>query len=143
MASRAVRTSASRRVPTGGNRKTFDNSDTTITTLVNEYHLDPDSMLRTQPASPTTKAQLLGEDAEPHRTAECQRRQWRQRHTFVRIRTVTLQSDYSTKFRTGSMGHEFLAGMEYLNEDSFRHGLRNFGGTTNANPPMFYPTRKR
>ncbi len=31
-----------------GTDKTFDNSDTTITTLVNEYHFAPETMLRTQ-----------------------------------------------------------------------------------------------
>ena len=125
-----------------GTDKTFDNSDTTITTLVNEYHLDPDSMLRTQ-----------------LRVADYKRSYWAKTPNLTappsangvnggnvtrsyEYETVALQSDYSTKFKTGSMGHEFLAGMEYLNEDSFRNGLRNFGGTTNANPPMFYPYKE-
>ena len=125
-----------------GTDKTFDNSDTTITTLVNEYHFDPDSMLRTQ-----------------LRVADYQRSYWAKTPNLTappsangvnggnvtrsyEYETVTLQSDYSTRFKTGSMGHEFLAGMEYLNEDSFRHGLQNFGGTTNANPPLFRPYKE-
>lgn len=125
-----------------GTDKTFDNSDTTITTLVNEYHFDPDSMLRTQ-----------------LRVADYKRSYWAKTPNLTappsangvnggnvtrsyEYETVTLQSDYSTRFKTGSMGHEFLAGMEYLNEDSFRHGLRNFGGTTNANPPLYLPYKE-
>ena len=122
-----------------GTDKTFDDSDTTITTLVNEYLFDPESMLRTQV-----------------RVADYQRSYWAKTPNLTlppsangvnggnvtrssHYETVTLQSDYSTRFRTGDIGHEFLAGMEYLKEDSFRHGLQNFGGTTNANPPLFHP----
>jgi catecholate siderophore receptor len=126
-----------------GTDKTFDNSDTTISTLVNEYHFAPDTMLRTQ-----------------LRVADYQRSYWAKTPNLTaapsangvnggnvtrsyNYETVTLQSDYSTRFKTGDMGHEFLAGMEYLKEDSYRHGLRNFGGTTNANPPMFYPYKEQ
>ena len=125
-----------------GTDKTFDNSDTSITTLVNEYQLDADSMLRTQ-----------------LRSADYQRSYWAKTPNLTappsangvnggnvtrsyEYETLTLQSDYSTKFRTGSMGHEFLAGVEYLKEDSFRHGLQNFGGTTNANPPLYLPYKE-
>ena len=55
--------------------------------------------------------------------------------------TITLQSDYNTKFKTGRMAHELLAGMEYLNEKNYRKGLQNYGGTTVANPPVFYPNQ--
>jgi len=53
--------------------------------------------------------------------------------------TLTLQSDFNTRFNALGLKHEFLAGLEYLREDSFRHTLRNFGGTTPANPPDFRP----
>jgi catecholate siderophore receptor len=53
--------------------------------------------------------------------------------------TITLQSDLNTKFNALGMEHEFLTGVEYLNEDSFRKGLQNFGGTTSANPPNYQP----
>jgi catecholate siderophore receptor len=53
--------------------------------------------------------------------------------------TVTLQSDYNTKFKTGTMKHEALVGIEYLKEDAYRHGLLNQGGTTPANPPWYSP----
>jgi catecholate siderophore receptor len=53
--------------------------------------------------------------------------------------TVTLQSDYSTRFKAAGMQHEALAGIEYLKENSYRHGLQNVGGTTAANPPRYLP----
>ncbi len=53
--------------------------------------------------------------------------------------TLTLQSDFNNKFRAWDMQHEFLAGVEYLREDSFRKGLQNFGGTTALNPPDIRP----
>jgi catecholate siderophore receptor len=53
--------------------------------------------------------------------------------------TFTLQSDYSRQFRALGMKHEFLAGVEYLHEDSHRAGLQNLGGTTAGNPPVFRP----
>ena len=120
-----------------GTDKTFDNSDTSITTLVNEYHFDPDSMLRTQLRFADYKrsywAQAPSATVAPSANAVSGSAKTRS----MDYETITLQSDYSTRFRTGDMGHEFLAGMEYLNEDSFRNGLRNFGGTTNANPPLY------
>ncbi len=53
--------------------------------------------------------------------------------------TLTLQSDLTRTFNAWGMKHEFLAGFEYLREDSFRNSLRNYGGTTVANPPDFRP----
>lgn len=54
-------------------------------------------------------------------------------------KTITVQTDYSHRFHLFGMNHDFLLGGEYLNEDSFRHSLQNFGGTTSANPPRFLP----
>jgi catecholate siderophore receptor len=53
--------------------------------------------------------------------------------------TLTLQSDYNAKFRALGMKHELVAGVEYLHEDSYRHGLQNLGGTDALNPPNFQP----
>ena len=53
--------------------------------------------------------------------------------------TLTLQSDFNNKFNALGMGHELLVGVEYLKEESYRHGLYNFGGTTVANPPNYQP----
>ena len=125
-----------------GTDKTFDNSDTSITTLVNEYQLDADSMLRTQLRSADYKRSYWAKT--PNLTAPPSANGVNGGNVTrsYEYETLTLQSDYSTKFRTGSMGHEFLAGVEYLKEDSFRHGLQNFGGTTNANPPLYLPYKE-
>ncbi|MCX7627341.1 MAG: TonB-dependent siderophore receptor [Methylophilaceae bacterium] len=53
--------------------------------------------------------------------------------------TLALQTDFHNKFELGGMKHELLVGAEYFREDSYRHTLRNFGGTTKANPPLFRP----
>ncbi len=124
-----------------GTNRNFDESDTQITTLVNELRLTPLSQLRTQvrvadyersywgrtpsaTVAPNPQA-VTGGNAGPTRAAE--------------YKTVTVQSDYSNLFTAAGMKHEFLAGVEYLKEDSFRHSLRNFGGTALANPPVFIP----
>lgn len=53
--------------------------------------------------------------------------------------TLTVQSDFNTRFRALGMKHEFLAGAEYLHEDSHRNSLQNLGGTTADNPPILKP----
>ncbi|AJP48634.1 TonB-dependent receptor [Rugosibacter aromaticivorans] len=128
-----------------GTDSTFDKSDTKITTLINEYRFSPDSQLRTQvriadyersywartpsaTQAPNAQALVLNgvtANGGPTRTADYE--------------TVTLQSDYSTKFTAMGMKHELLTGVEYLKENSYRHSLRNLGGTTAANPPYYQP----
>ncbi len=110
----------------------FDKSDTSITTLVNEYRISPTSQLRTQ-----------------LRVADYQRSYWAKTPNLstpqnalgsvggnvtraMDYKTTTLQSDYSTKLDLAGMKHEVLTGLEYLNEDSHRKALQNFG--TNAAP---------
>lgn len=53
--------------------------------------------------------------------------------------TLTLQSDFNSAFQAWGLKHEFLAGFEYLHEDSYRHGLQNLGGTNAGNPPLYQP----
>lgn len=128
-----------------GTDATFDESITQITTLVNEYRFSPSSQLRTQlrvadyersywartpslTSAPNPQALVLNgsvANGGPTRTADYE--------------TLTLQSDYSTTFNALGMAHEFLAGAEYLNENSHRTTLRNLGGTTAGNPPLYRP----
>ena len=129
-----------------GTDRTFDKSDTKMTTLVNEYRFSADSALRSQlrvadyersywartpsaTIAPNANAAICTTPATcnggPTRVADYE--------------TVTLQSDYSTRFQAFGMKHEALAGVEYLKEKSFRHSLLNVGGTTAANPPLFLP----
>lgn len=112
-----------------GNDKTFDKSDTKITTLINEYRFSPTSQLRTQlraaeyqrsywaktPNVATPPDALGGVGGNQTRTMD--------------YKTTTLQSDYSTQLDALGMKHELLAGIEYLKEDSYRKGLQNFGST--------------
>lgn len=119
-----------------GNERTFDQSDTKITTVINEMRLSPTSQLRTQvrvadydrsywakTPSLTVAPDALGAvGGNQTRTTD--------------YKTVTLQSDYSTQFQAWGMAHEALAGVEYLNEDSYRKGLQNYG---TAAAPDFRP----
>ena len=119
-----------------GNDKTFDKSDTKITTLVNEIKLSATSQLRTQlreaeydrsywaktPSLSTVPDAAGGVGGNQTRTAS--------------YKTLTLQSDYSTQFTALGMAHEAIAGVEYLNEDSYRKALQNYGTTA---APDFRP----
>jgi catecholate siderophore receptor len=119
-----------------GNERTFDQSDTKVTTVINEMRLSPTSQLRTQ-----------------LRVADYDRSYWAKTPSLTVLpdaagsvggnqtrtasyKTVTLQSDYSTQFQAWGMGHEAIAGVEYLNEDSYRKALQNFG---TAAAPDFRP----
>ena len=129
-----------------GADRTFDKSDTRITTLVHEYRISADSQLRTQLRSadyersywartpsltvaPSANGSLCTApatcNAGPTRVSDYE--------------TITLQSDFSTKFSALGMKHEVIAGIEYLKENAFRTSLRNRGGTTTANPPWYEP----
>jgi catecholate siderophore receptor len=119
-----------------GNDRTFDKSDTSMMTLVNEYKFSPDSQLRTQirmadydrsywakTPNLTTPPDALGAvGGNQTRTSN--------------YKTLTVQSDYSTKFQAFGMKHEALAGIEYLKEDSYRNSLQNFGA---PGAPVYLP----
>ena len=116
--------------------RNYDESDTSITTLVHEYHFTPNTQLRTQlragdfersywaktPNASTPQNALGGIGGNQTRAADYE--------------TITLQSDLSTKLQALGMKHEVLAGVEYLKEDSHRKGLLNFG-TVPA--PSYHP----
>lgn len=129
-----------------GADRTFDKSDSRITTLVHEYRISADSQLRTQLRSadyersywartPSLTVAPAANGSLCTAPATCNGGPTR----ISDYETVTLQSDYSTKFKAAGMKHEFLAGVEYLKENSFRNSLRNRGGTTAANPPWYAP----
>ena len=119
-----------------GNARTFDKSDTGMTTLVNEIKISPTSQLRTQlrfadydrsywaktPNLTTPPDALAGVGGNQTRSSN--------------YKTTTLQSDYSTQLELGGLKHELIAGLEYLKEDGYRKTLQNFG-TTEA--PDFRP----
>lgn len=119
-----------------GNDKNFDLSKTTMTTLINEYRFSADTTLRTQlrsaeydrsywaktPNLTTPPNALGGVGGNPTRASNYE--------------TITLQSDFSTKFTAFGMKNEALVGVEYLKENSFRNGLQNFGTTA---APVYLP----
>lgn len=119
-----------------GNARTFDKSQTSVTTLAHEYQIAPQSQLRTQlrfgdyersywaktPSATTLPNALGGVGGNQTRASDYE--------------TVTLQSDFSSKFQALGMKHEFLAGLEYLKENSHRKVLQNFGTGT---APAYYP----
>lgn len=124
--------------------RTFDKSETTLTTFVNEYQFaKPETQLRTQlrigdyrrsywartpslTEAPSSSGVYAGStNVGPTRASYYE--------------TVTLQSDYSTKFEVNGIKHEFLAGYEFLHENAHRRGLLNSGGTTSLNPPSISP----
>ncbi len=129
-----------------GSGLNFDEGETRITTATYSHRFSPKSEWRTQlrhaeyersywartpslTVAPTANGALCTTpttcNAGPTRAMD--------------YKTDTLQSDFNNKFKAWGMGHEFLLGMEYLKEDSFRNGLQNVGGTTSANPPRFTP----
>lgn len=130
-----------------GTTGNFDISDTNMTTLVNELKLAPETQWRTQlrladyertywartpslATAPNANAFVPGSNANNAGTGPTR---------YAKYETVTLQSDYSTKFKLAGMKHEALAGVEYLNENSFRTSLANLGGGSAANPPRALP----
>lgn len=116
--------------------RTFDKSDTNVSTLVHEYHFSPVTQLRTQlrygdyersywaktPNLTTLPNALGGVGGNQVRASDYE--------------TLTLQSDLTTRFQALGMKHEFLAGIEYLKENSHRKGLQNFGTTA---APLYFP----
>jgi catecholate siderophore receptor len=119
-----------------GNPRTFDNSTTSITTLVNEYSLSANSQLRTQlryadydrsywaktPNATTPPNAAGGIGGNVTRASN--------------YKTVTLQSDFNTRQEAFGMKHDIIAGVEYLKETNHRKALLN-GGTAAA--PLYMP----
>ncbi len=116
--------------------RTFDNSDTNLSTLVHEYHFAPGTQLRTQlrrgdyersywaktPNVSTLPNALGGVGGNQTRASNYE--------------TLTLQSDFNTRFQALGMKHEILAGVEYLKENGHRKALQNFGS---AAAPSYVP----
>jgi catecholate siderophore receptor len=116
--------------------RNFDKSDTTVSTLVHEYQFSPATQLRTQlrygdyersywaktPNLTTLPNALGGVGGNQTRASDYE--------------TLTLQTDLTARFKALGMNHEFLAGAEYLKENSHRKGLQNFG---TAAAPIYLP----
>ncbi len=116
-----------------GTNSNFDDSETQVTTGIFTHKFTEDTQLRTQirhaeydraywaqtPRAITpTATGTGGSNGNPTRKSE--------------YKTDTLQSDFSTKFDIAGMKNQFLAGLEYLKEDSERVTLQGFNARTGA-----------
>lgn len=111
----------------------FDDSDTNIGTLNYVYKIAPDTQWRTVLRAANYKRSYWA--VAPQGGAPTQyslASQAKTRETDVD--NIALQSDINTTFNTFGMKNEFLAGFEYLYEDSQRWSLRNLGTATR---PMY------
>lgn len=116
--------------------RTFDDSDTKVTTLVNEYRFSPSTQLRTQLRYGDYERSFWGKTPNVNTLPNALAGVGGNQSRASDYETLTLQSDLSTKFTAMGMKHELLTGFEYLREDSHRKGLQNFG---NAAAPAYYP----
>lgn len=126
-----------------GTPKTFDNSETSMTTLVHELRIDSGSLLRIQLRYAdyqrsywASEPQTIAPDIDAMRGTNNKTR-------MASYKTTTLQSDYSKKFNALGMKHEVVTGLEYLSEEGSRRSLQDFGtaaasGNVNSTP-IYYP----
>lgn len=122
-----------------GTNRNFDDSDTQMTTFIHERRIDTDSQIRTQLRVAEYNRSFWAKTPQTPSAPDALSAAGGNQSRMSNYETITLQSDYNTKFKVAGMQHEFLAGMEYLKENSDRQNLRNFGSTTIANPPVYLP----
>ncbi len=126
-----------------GTKKTFDNSNTSMSTLVYEWKIDADTQLRTQfrmadydrsywAKTPSLTDAPNASGGRVNASGAAAGNQTRMAY----YDTSTLQSDFSKRFSALGMRHQFVSGVEYLKEDSWRKALNNFG---TAMTPDFRP----
>lgn len=111
----------------------FDNSDTNIATLNYLYRISPDTQWRTVLRAANYKRSywaVAPQGGAPTQYSLASQAKTRETDTD----NVAFQSDFNTTFTTFGMKNEFLAGFEYLYEDSKRWALRNQGTATR---PMY------
>lgn len=112
-----------------GSNNNFDDSDTRVTTGIFTHKFTDDTQIRTQLRHAHYKRGYWAKtpaDALPLDNDRVGGNVTRK----MDYETVNLQSDFSTKFDLADMKHEFLAGAEYLKEDSYRHGLQPYDPVT-------------
>ena len=116
-----------------GTDRNFDDSETQVTTGIFTHKFSEDTQLRTQ-----------------IRHAEYDRGYWAQTPSALlptatgtggsngnqtrvsEYKTDMIQTDFSTKFDIAGMKNQFIAGAEYLKEDSERNSLQAFNARTGA-----------
>ncbi|MBV2264385.1 MAG: TonB-dependent siderophore receptor [Thauera sp.] len=108
-----------------GTNNTFDDSDTSMTSLVHQYKLSSQAEIRTQLRHASYERVYWAQAPErinpPSFDGSTGSPKVRQTDT----ENLTLQSDLTARAELLGMKHELLAGVEYLKEDSSRWGLRD------------------
>lgn len=116
-----------------GTSKTFDHSDTSMSTLVHQWQIDDLSQLRTQLRLASYERSYWAKTpsivSEPNANGGRAGGNGGNVTRMAYYDTITLQSDYSRKFDYLGMKHQLLAGVDYLYEDSWRNSLRNWTGS--------------
>jgi len=126
-----------------GADKNFDNSDTRITTGIFTHKFTEDTQIRTQLRHADYDraywAKTPNAASLPNANASIGGNQTR----VSGYTTDTVQSDFSTKFDIAGMKNQFLAGVEYLKENSARQSLRNIGTAANPDYASSQPSTAR
>ena len=108
-----------------GTNNTFDDSDTSMNSLVHQYKLSSQAEIRTQLRHASYErvywAQAPNRTAAPSFDGSTGSPKVRQTET----ENLTLQSDLTARTSLFGMKHELLAGIEYLKEDSSRRSLQD------------------
>lgn len=119
-----------------GSDKNFDDSDVRVTTGIFTHKFTEDTQLRTQvrhaqyeraywavtPRAFDPTATGTGASGTTLSNGNTTRK--------TEYVTDTIQSDFSTKFDLAGMKNQFLAGLEYLKEDSKRETLQGYNAVT-------------
>lgn len=129
--------------------RNFDNSDVNVSTATWTHYFSPKTELRTtlrygdyersywaRTPSATVAPNANGVIINTNATTGVQTYSTGPTRSMD-YETLTLQSDFSTRFRAWDMQHELVTGVEYLHENSHRAGLLNLSGGTN--PALFPP----
>jgi catecholate siderophore receptor len=114
-----------------GSDDNFDDSDTSVTTGIFTHKFTDDTQLRTQLRHAEYKRGYWAKTpatALPTENNSVGGNVTRKMH----YETLNLQSDFSTKFNFAGMKHQFLSGVEYLKEDSYRKALQDLDPTAGA-----------
>lgn len=119
-----------------GNKNNFDQSRTSMTTLINEYRFSADTQLRTQIRDAQYDRSYWAKTPSLTTPPDASGGVGGNQTRASNYKTTTLQSDLSTKFQAFGMKHEALVGFEYLKENSYRSTLQNYSTVA---APVFYP----
>lgn len=114
-----------------GGSQNFDDSDTRITTAIFTHKFTEDTALRTQLRNASYERGYWAKTPGAITVAPSDNMSVGGNPTrYMDYDTITLQSDFSTKFELAGMEHKLLTGLEYLKEDSFRSSLQAFNPVT-------------